>query len=92
MAKQKNPEPSVNETISETNFNFSKKNTFCPNVFEDITNFLNKKLKIMKIYKSELKKHPFPRSLDSLKSLAILRGSQSGFKYAEAFELIKEIK
>ena len=46
----------------------------------------------MKIYKSELKKHPFPRSLDSLKSLAILRGSQSGFKYAEAFELIKEIK
>ena len=80
------------ETISETNFNFSKKNTFCPNVFEDITNFFNKKLKIMKIYKSELKKHPFPRSLDSLKSLAILRGSQSGFKYAEAFELIKEIK
>jgi len=46
----------------------------------------------MKIYKSELKKHPFPRSVDSMKSLGILRGSQSGFKYSEAFELIKEIK
>ena len=46
----------------------------------------------MKIYKSELKTHPFPRSIDSIKSLGILRGSQSGFKYAEAFQLIKAVK
>ena len=45
----------------------------------------------MKIYKSEFKKHPFPRSIDAIKSLAILRGSQANFKYAEGFELIKEI-
>jgi N-acetylglucosamine malate deacetylase 1 len=79
------------ETISETNFNFTNKNSFNPNVFEDVTFFLNKKISIMKIYKSELKKHPFPRSVDAIKSLAILRGSQANYKYAEGFELIKEI-
>ena len=42
----------------------------------------------MKIYKSEIKKHPFPRSLTSIKALAQLRGSQCGYKYAEGFELI----
>ncbi len=78
------------ETISETNFNFTNRNQFNPNVFEDVTSFIDKKIIIMKIYKSELKKHPFPRSIDSIKSLGILRGSQAGFKYAEAFELIKE--
>ena len=78
------------ETISETNFNFTNRNQFNPNVFEDVTIFMDKKINIMKIYKSEIKKHPFPRSIDSIKSLGILRGSQAGFKYAEAFELIKE--
>ena len=42
----------------------------------------------MNIYKSEINKHPFPRSNDSIKSLALLRGSESGFKYAEAFKCI----
>ena len=49
---------------------------------------MSKKLNILKIYKSEIKKHPFPRSIDSIKSLAILRGSQSGCKYAEAFNIM----
>ena len=34
-------------------------------------------------YKSEIKKHPFPRSIESIKALAVLRGSQSGYKFAE---------
>ena len=45
----------------------------------------------MKIYKSEIKKHPFPRSEDAIKSLAILRGTEANFKYAEAFLNIKKI-
>ena len=43
---------------------------------------------VLKIYKSEIKKHPFPRSVVSLKSLALLRGSESGYKFAEAFQII----
>jgi hypothetical protein len=46
----------------------------------------------MKTYKSEIKKHPFPRSVESIKSLAILRGAESNFKYAEAFLNIKKIE
>ena len=49
---------------------------------------MSKKIKIMKIYKSELGKHPFPRSVKSIEALGILRGSESGFKYAEAFKTI----
>ena len=44
----------------------------------------------MNIYKSELAKHPFPRSIDVVRANAILRGSQCGFKYAEAFKVIFE--
>jgi N-acetylglucosamine malate deacetylase 1 len=78
------------ETISETNFNFSRKNIFNPNVFIDISRFIKKKISISKIYKSEISKHPHPRSEQAIKSLALLRGSQSGKIFAEAFELIKE--
>ena len=45
----------------------------------------------MKVYKSEIDIHPFPRSEKSIKALASLRGSTSGCKYAESFVLLKEI-
>ena len=76
------------ETLSETNFNFMTSNTFKPNTYIDISNYINKKIKIFKIYKSENGAHPFPRSNESIKSLALLRGSESGFTFAEAFILI----
>tara|TARA_B110000444_G_C18788391_1_gene571186 strand:+ start:114 stop:782 length:669 start_codon:yes stop_codon:yes gene_type:complete len=76
------------ETLSETEFNFQRGKGFQPNYFMKIDNFMAKKIKIMNIYKSELKVHPFPRSEKSMTALALLRGSQSGFKFAEAFELI----
>ena len=44
----------------------------------------------MKIYNSELKKHPFPRSIKNLKALATYRGAFAGCKYAEAFYIVKE--
>ena len=78
------------ETLSETNFNFAKKNKFSPNVYFNISSTLKKKIQLMKIYKSELKNHPFPRSRESITSLAIIRGSESGYKYAEAFKLLLE--
>ena len=76
------------ETLSETNFNRMNSESFKPNTYYDITKFLNSKIKIMKIYKSEILPHPFPRSEISIKSLAYLRGSECGFKAAEAFKLI----
>lgn len=81
----------VYETLSETDFanNFNQMQ-FVPNLWIDITKQIEKKLKIMKIYNSELKKHPFPRSIKNLKALATHRGAFAGCKYAEAFYIVKE--
>ena len=78
------------ETLSETDFNFLGGKAFRPNVFIDISEYLNTKIETMKIYKSELGVHPFPRSEKSVLALATLRGSQSGYESAEAFELVME--
>ena len=80
------------ETPSETEFNFIEKNVFKPNVFVNISDHLDGKIEAMKIYESEIGEFPFPRSEKTLRALAILRGSQSGFESAEAFELIYERK
>ena len=76
------------ETPSETEFNLIEDRTFRPNVFVDISNYLDDKIKTMKIFKSEMGKFPFPRSEKTMRSLAAFRGSQSGFDAAEAFELV----
>lgn len=80
------------EVLSETNFQVGHLKSFRPNYFVNITPYINEKIKIMQIYKSEVKKHPFPRSKDSIISLAKLRGTQINKKYAEAFEVIKIIE
>ena len=80
------------ETLSETDFAPSiKKDSFTPNTFVDISRYINKKIKIMKVYKSEIKNHPFPRSEKNIRALATFRGSSSGCKFAESFVLLKEI-
>lgn len=80
------------ETPSETDFAPSTvDNFFMPNVFVDISEFMDEKIKIMKIYESELGSHPFPRSEVNISALATFRGSAAGCQYAESFVLLKEI-
>ena len=43
------------ETLSETEFNFIDEKKFNPNKFIDISKYLEKKLEILKVYKSEFK-------------------------------------
>jgi LmbE family N-acetylglucosaminyl deacetylase len=78
------------ETLSESDFGLGTSQSFRPNVFVDIEPFLNKKLRAMDIYASELGSFPFPRSHEAIQALATLRGAGSGFKAAEAFELLRE--
>ena len=81
------------ETLSETEFAPStKEDSFIPNVFVDISNFMDKKLEIMRVFKSEMGEHPFPRSERNLLALATLRGATAGCDYAESFVLLKEVK
>ena len=78
------------ETLSETDFSLGTDQAFRPNVFVDIENFLSEKLRAIDIYASEVSEFPFPRSHEAIQSLAKLRGAASGFKSAEAFELLRE--
>ena len=76
------------ETPSETEFNYKPNNKFNPNTYVNITGYLEKKIEVIKIYESEIDDFPFPRSLKTIESLAIWRGSNSGFDAAEAFEVL----
>ena len=81
----------VYETPSETDFGIDPRDSgFRPNVFIDISQFEDRKMKLMAIYESEMGEFPFPRSEKALSALAQVRGSQSGFEAAEACILIRE--
>lgn len=64
---------------------------FTPNVFVNIEEFYNKKIRSLLCYKNIICSPPHPRSLETLKALAVIRGSQAGYKLAEGFYLIKEL-
>lgn len=70
----------------------SEKSYFIPNVFVDISDTIDKKIEALRVYKSEIRPFPHPRSPEYVKSLAKMRGSNSGLKYAEAFCLIRSLK
>jgi N-acetylglucosamine malate deacetylase 1 len=79
------------ECLSETEFAPPLvENVFIPNVFVDISDFIDKKLEIMQIYESEVMTDNKPRSLSAIKSLAGYRGSRISVPYAEAFSLLFE--
>lgn len=80
------------EVPSSTEWNISQHNNgFFPNVYFDISNYLNKKIKALQLYSSEVKPPDHPRSSHGLKTLATWRGLQAGKKAAEAFELVRYI-
>lgn len=80
------------ETLSETNWNAPYLTPgFIPNVFFDISPYLEIKLKAMQKYASELQSFPHERSEETLRALATLRGSTVNRFAAEAFVLIREI-
>ena len=78
------------ETLSETDFGLLAAVAFKPNYYVDISAHFDRKLDAMKIYRTELGEHPFPRSVEAIRALATLRGAMSGFQAAEAFELLRE--
>lgn len=78
------------ETLSETAEGRVLKE-FIPAIYENINKQFKKKVAAMKIYKSEIKKFPHPRSLEMMEIQAKRRGAEAGFNLAEAFMLIREI-
>lgn len=81
------------ETLSETGWNIpNATNDFIPNVYENITDYLEKKLKAIEIFKTQMSKFPAARSAGAVEALARFRGCTVGVAAAEAFSLVREIK
>lgn len=63
--------------------------TFKPNTFFEISEeALCKKIDALLTYKNVVRPVPHPRSVDALKALPLLRGAQSGYALAEAFQCV----
>ena len=63
--------------------------SFRPNYFIEIDSEIESKLGALSFYNFEMREFPHPRSKENIKALSQLRGSEIGFKFAEAFMLIR---
>lgn len=81
------------ETLSETGIGYpTAEKAFIPNVYVDISDFLEKKLDAMRCYESQVGAFPDLRSTEAIESLARFRGATVNAAAAEAFMLIREIQ
>ena len=79
------------ETLSETHWNVPGiEPQFSPELFIDISKFIDKKIEALSSYESQLK-NADSRSIEACKALCRFRGSQNSCRYAEAFKLIRMI-
>ena len=79
------------ETVSETHWGWGLGPAFDPNVYVDISAFLNTKLEAVAEYRSQLREPPHERSVEALRALAASRGAVVSAFAAEAFHLIRTI-
>lgn len=80
------------ETLSETNWAAPHLDAaFCPSVYVDITDTIERKLAAFRLYASQCRAFPNERSSEALQALATLRGATVHRAAAEAFVLIREV-
>lgn len=78
------------EVLTSSEWRFVE--VFKPNVFIRLDEqHIDLKIKALNEYVSEIKEFPYPRSEEGIKTLAKLRGMQIGVKYAESFNLVREV-
>ncbi len=78
------------EILSSTEWNYPI--SFSPDIYYDISNTLDLKIKAMKKYASELCEYPHPRSLEGIELNAKYQGIRVGKKAVEAFKCVRCIK
>ncbi|RQV97262.1 PIG-L family deacetylase [bacterium] len=64
---------------------------FVPDVFVNITDFVELKVQAMEKYPTEMDEFPYPRSAEGIRTLAKYRGMAVNLHFAEAFMLKREI-
>lgn len=79
------------EIQSSTELNYQ--NPFTPNLFIELSQkSLDQKIEAMQLYDREFKNDIFARSPSALEVLARFRGIQSGYKYSEAFKIVRQFE
>jgi len=78
------------EVLSSTEWNYPL--TFSPDTYFDISGTIEKKVEAMKLYASEIRDFPHPRSVDGIELNARWHGMRTGLKHAEAFKTVRVIK
>lgn len=76
------------ETISETDVSLLPDGNYKPNLYVNIEKFIEKKLALLRHYKSEMAEPPFPRNARIIKAHSQWRGSQAGYLFAEAHKIL----
>jgi LmbE family N-acetylglucosaminyl deacetylase len=78
------------EVLSSTDWGINASlNPFRPNTFVEVTEAdIDTKISALKVYENVIRPNPFPRSTETIFALAHIRGSQGGYKYAEAFQCV----
>jgi N-acetylglucosamine malate deacetylase 1 len=77
------------EVLSSTEWSAPGVEVFSPNVFIDITDYIDIKKQALEVYSEEMRQPPHSRSIDNALRLNALRGNSVGMDYAEAFKLIR---
>jgi LmbE family N-acetylglucosaminyl deacetylase len=80
------------EVLSSTEWQTPGVESFCPNMFIDITDYIDIKKQVLKVYSAEMHQTPHSRSIDNAIRLNAVRGNSIGVDYAEAFVLIRMIQ
>lgn len=81
------------ETLSETHWLAPGiEPTFAPNLVVDVSLQIEQKMKALRCYESQVPAFPGARSAEALEALAKFRGTQAGFAFGEAFQVIRMIR
>jgi LmbE family N-acetylglucosaminyl deacetylase len=75
------------EILSSTDWSFPSSDPYQPNTYCSLRKEdLDKKIDALEAYQDILRPDPHPRSISNIKSLASIRGSEYGCKYAESYQ------
>ncbi|WP_200531411.1 PIG-L family deacetylase [Halorubrum sp. LN27] len=76
------------ETPSSTEWTGGCRRQFSPDRYVDISGYVDTKIEAFLEYDMEVREFPHPRSEQAIQARATTRGTESGFKAAEAFSLV----
>ena len=80
------------EVLSSTEWQTPGLLPFLPNVFIDISTYIDVKREVLEIYGEEMREPPHSRSIDNAIRLNSVRGNLVGYYFAEAYVCLRLLK